>query len=247
MNPWPSPWQGDALPDCATSACIASRHRGPNPGPRSYQERALPLSYAGVYIKLGTQDSDPNYRGQDPAGCQLPHSPSNQSPHPVLPRARRRYKGRLGIGPRGVVSSVRLELTLPDYSGRCLLPIGLRGRGAPDRSRTDHLPLTRGLLCLHELQGRGRAAVPGLNGYLARCKRLPRASRRLGSGSWGRTNVGGFRGRCPAIRRSRIELRGRGGLRTRTPTAFEAISSASWTHSPSKLCAGRGSNPQPPG
>lgn len=53
----------------------------------------------------------------------------------MLPPAGRPYKGRPVVGPSGHVPPVRLELTLPGSSCRCLLPFGLRGLRAATRCR----------------------------------------------------------------------------------------------------------------
>jgi hypothetical protein len=74
----------------------------------------------------------------------------------VPPSASRSYEDRPVTGPRGVVSPVRFERTLPTSSRWCLLPLGYEDmeppggleppafpKRGPPRTRTAHLLLAR--------------------------------------------------------------------------------------------------------
>ena len=142
-------------------------------------------------------------------------------PVELLPRAPARCRPRLtflqGIPDRRIQgrSGTGLEPDLESWLPCCHYTIPLCPRcdsnahcSAPHAdascrwaTRTwSHLPESNRLPALYE-----RAA-------------LPDELRRLSSGSWGRTNVDGFRGRRPAIRRSRNGAEG--ADRTRKPSGL---------------------------
>ena len=56
----------------------------------------------------------------------------------MLPPAGCPCKGRPVVGPSGHVPPVRLELTLPDSSCRCLLPFGYEGSEPPPGADPGH-------------------------------------------------------------------------------------------------------------
>jgi len=107
------------------------------PGRRSFQ-----LSYGGM-ITLGAQDSNLNWRGQGPPGCQLPHRPWSRSP--VLPRATR----CTGAGSQLCAAAwcARRESNPHALDGHCLLktarlPFPPPAHGAPAPVRTGDLLIT---------------------------------------------------------------------------------------------------------
>ena len=73
--------------------------------------------------ELGAQGSNLETPGSKPGGSA--DSPiTHQEPRQVLPPASRSYKDRPVVGPRGEVSSARLERALPATSTPCLLRLG---------------------------------------------------------------------------------------------------------------------------
>ena len=134
--------------------------------------------------------------------CRFPYRPWSRSP--VLPRATRLTGA--GSRLRATAWCARRDLN-PQ-------PPGSRpGASACWATSTwSRLPVSNGSPRRYELRA------------------LPDELRRHGSGSWGRTNVDGFRGRRPAIRRSRISRRG--GIRTRICARFELGRYTCSTYSP---------------
>ena len=59
----------------------------------------------------------------------------------MLPRASRSYKERPDVGPRGEVSPVRFERTLPTSSRWCLLPLGYEDMEPPGGLEPPACPL----------------------------------------------------------------------------------------------------------
>jgi hypothetical protein len=61
---------------------------------------------------------------------------AHREPLPRVELGWRPYKGQMSAGPRGVVSSARLERALPATSTPCLLPLGYEDERAATRGRT---------------------------------------------------------------------------------------------------------------
>jgi hypothetical protein len=143
-------------------------------------------------------------RLQRPAGFRLPHSPS---------RAACRSRTRCLGGTSSALSPD--ELTRHGYARRELNPHQLGPRPSPSSC------CGTSAWSLWTASNRLPSPYEG--------DALPDELQRHGSGSWGRTNVDGFRGRSPAIRRSRIKC----GRRESNAQAasFEEARCASSLHS----------------
>lgn len=92
--------------------------------------------------ELGKHDSDVRLNAPKARGLPLPHSPSE--PPPSATFGYQAYKDRPLVGPRGVVRSVRLELTLPTASWWCLLPLGYERAEPLARLERAAFPLREG-------------------------------------------------------------------------------------------------------
>ena len=140
-----------------------------------------------------------------------------KSPSPGSNWAGRPYKGLPDAGPKGAVRSAGVEPASTWPSTKPVYLFAARAHGAATRCRTGP-PALRG-------QGRKPCA----------------ASKVHRSGSWGRTNVDGFRGRRPAIRRSRISAEG--AIRTHMPRGLSSRGLAGSLHS--RVVRRQGLEPRP--
>jgi hypothetical protein len=66
--------------------------------------------------------------------------------------------GQLDAGPKGMVSSVRFERTLPTASGWCLLPLGYEDMEPPPRADLGHPLYESGAAAVRD----GRATGAGI-------------------------------------------------------------------------------------
>lgn len=73
--------------------------------------------------------------------CQFPTA--HREPLPRVELGCRPYKGQMSAGPRGIVSSARLERALPATSTPCLLPLGYEDPEPPPGVEPGH-PLYEG-------------------------------------------------------------------------------------------------------
>jgi hypothetical protein len=181
IGPGSSPRQGDALP---------LRHiRVEPPAGTDPATSSVPRTCSAIELRrheLEEVDSNHHCRGQGPADCR--YLTLHGSRRRVLPPAGHPYKGRPVVGPSGHVPPVRLELTLPGPSCRCLLPLGYEGSEPPPGADPGHPLYESGAAAVRG----GKAARRGFEPRPPRPERGVLPVRRTGIGTGGaiRTRTG---------------------------------------------------------
>ena len=93
-------------------------------------------------------------------GAPADRATGQWSPRRVPPSASRSYKDRPVVGPRGIVSPVRFERTLPSASCWCLLPLGYEDMEPPPGADPGHPPYEGGAAAVRGGEATGAGIEP---------------------------------------------------------------------------------------